>query len=223
MAELNQCAPILELGFALNAVTSALHYIYLDVHRTIAREIYNDLRKTNAALPDDITHRAMFERWLLVASPGLRVAFRLHRVLGAIGLAVLGLSFYGLIQSAIDPTRPIAERWVWTYGMVALVLLPGSYGLFRRYITWLERAMILRRADGPEEETVTIKSFQAFTDLEALRGRTGQSLFAAEIVLMEMTLSRLGRRLARLAEIVWFNRPWGRPKANPDATDGNPP
>lgn len=197
MPTLTDCTPLLEVGFAVNAVAAAAQLYFRDTQREIARRLFADFKPADSTLSGAYAEHA-FRQFVLEASPGLRMARAVYRWLIAAGLIALIISFVGLVRAAVEPDYPVAVTAVWAYGILCIILLPLLYWGYQRFLTWFEPAFTAKKTTQAERD-----GFWRSFELTLAAQETSQKLQELNSQVDEFILKMQWRQFRRWVDLLW--------------------
>jgi hypothetical protein len=152
---------LFQLGVGVNAVLPLLIADFETVRDRTAESL---LRKIKEFKPDfDIKERDRqeFVSFVLRSTRGLRVAKWLTGVMGAVSLALSGISLVALYYAAIEPSRNISTEMVRIFISVTLVGAPVLYVSINYLYKQLYAAMAAKASNERNEAILMAGSIEA--------------------------------------------------------------
>lgn len=204
-ATFGSCASVLQLGFGLNAVSAAVEIQFKGSFTRLIARLYNDVRPEADQLEGPEVEIA-FSKYIYLSSRGLRIARNIYPFLMLVGASLLFVSFLGLVLGAVDTNQPIADRAVWSYAILSLLVSPTIYWSFQRFLRWFEHKYLEINAATAEQRENVWQHFRDFYPLDVQLREIQAFAKDAEELRFELEKSRLLLRLQRWRLLFprWF-------------------
>jgi hypothetical protein len=209
MAKLVDCASILSLAFAVDAVFPAIAFTFRNTHERLTTHTVEAIRTRIPTFAIKQRDLGEFLKWVKDVSPGLRYASRGRIVLIAMFIIGAFISLVGLALSATHPQVCIANWIVWTFTIYALFLCPVLQIAFDRFMRWLEHGLMIEweeREDRLAQEmvdgfAVRLQMRESDRRIHEIQTRAAEREGKRKIERMKRRFSKVKRALQRLFSI----------------------
>jgi hypothetical protein len=144
MSTYGNTASIFQLAFGVNAVLPTVYFAYRRAHDSLAKRLAEEISNIDPSLTFGEREMIVVRHFVRYGFPGMRLSRSVGFVLaGLFGVAV-GLSFLGLLLSAINTGGDLADWLVLLFSAFALVLCPVAGILYDRWLWFFEQQVVLR-------------------------------------------------------------------------------
>lgn len=202
MATVGGMASIFQLAFTLNAATGLVYGSFDRTLNALTEFAAKEFQARDASLVLTERKKVELRKFMLRAQKGIWFINRTLFIAEALLLIGLGISFIGLLKSAMTPDAEISATAVVLLSIFLLVIGPGVAVVYATVLKWLEGRAILSMSEKPQEMDVMAKSFAIIEDNRPAMEEMKRVLQHAREVEAWLYFHRLRRRFDRFWEKI---------------------